>query len=636
MIPRRLAVRAAGLACACAVAVASSGEGVARAQSAPQLQLQADQDTVGVGDVLHLQLVAQSADAMPSDPQPGATPGFVVRGQSASPSQTHIIMNGSRTDRYGLTVDWALQAQRVGTFTLGPASVVVGAARVASRPLSVRVVPAGQAPQRPPPQQPQSPFGFSPFDPWKGLFPGFSPPQPQAPQAPAVTIDPRLSLDAPRGGSYFLRATVDKANVVVGEQVNFTVYEYIDPASPGIEIDESIHDPAAADFVKQALRREDQDAILAGYASVGGRTWEVRIVRRWALFPLHAGDLEIGPMSVTLVRPRASAGQKRTTETIHVHTSEPPGAGRPPGYAVGDVGRFSLTAQATPRDLEQGGAVGVHVEVSGTGNLPSAIVPPAREGVEWLPPEVHEQLGPIGQDAFGGRRTFDFVVRVRRAGTVDLGEITLPFWDPDAKRYDVARAPLGTVQAKPSAAAAAAASAEGRDELLAGLPGPRDALEGTRGEHPHVDDSPLFWIAGVGAWPFAFGIAVAGRAAGRRAATAWRMRRESPATELRERLAAARAACQGKDARHADAAIARALEAATVAHAGVSVRGAIGEEVALRLERAGVKPEAATSVAEILRECEAARFSPDAADVAGARDRWARAQGTIRQLERRG
>jgi hypothetical protein len=102
------------------------------------------------------------------------------------------------------------------------------------------------------------------------------------------------------------------------------------------------------------------------------------------------------------------------------------------------------------------------------------------------------------------------------------------------------------------------------------------------------------------------------------------------------RVALAHVACGGKDAREADAAIARALEAATVVHAGVSVRAAVGGEVVDRLERAGVARDAAAGIAELLRECEAARFSPDATDVVAARDRWIRAQGVIRGMEKRG
>jgi hypothetical protein len=626
------------------VALAALRVTAARAQSKPQLQAHADVDTVSVGDVVHLELNAQSGDAMPSDPEPGATPGFTVGRPASSPSQTQMFINGTRIARYGLVVDWPLRAERVGVFSIGPPSVVVGGARYAARSVSVRVVPAGQAPPRPsqpPATQPSQPFGFTPFDAWRGLFPGFpgidqGSERPDA--VPAVTPDPKLALDAPRGPYYFLHATAEPMRAVIGQQVTFTVYEYLDVSAPGnIEVDGTdVHDPSAADFVKHPLLRDDQETLLAGYASVGGHVWKVTVVRRWALFPLHEGDLAIGPMSITLLRPRGASPPKRATEALTVHVTEPPAVGRPPGYALGDVGRFALSAQVTPRELEQGAAVGVHVELSGTGNIPAMLAPPAREGVEWLAPEIHEQVGAVGRDAFGGHRNFDYVVRVQRAGNVDLGEIRLPFWDPEQRKYDTARAVLGAVSVKPSAAAAAAASAAAEHELLGGLPPPRDKLEPTPAAHAHVDDSPLFWWFGVGSWPAVLGIAVAGRAAGRRVYGALTARRGSPHTELKERVHSANMAHRGKDARAADAATARALEAAAVAHAGISVRGAVGDDdVIARLEHAGVARDTASRVAELLRECETARFAPDAADVPAARDRWLRAQGIIRGLEKR-
>ena len=613
------------------------------AQSAPQVEAHTDVDTVAVGDVVHLQLSAQSGDGMPTDPQPGATPGFGVGRASSTPSQTHININGTHIERYGLVVDWPMQAQRVGNFTVGPPTIVVNGARYAARAVTVRVVPAGQVTPRSQPPQPQqqqrSPFGFSPFDPWRGLFPNLDPGQTPVPDiAPTVTTDPKLALDAPRGQHYFLHAIVDTTSAVVGQQVTYAVYEYIDEGTPmTVEVDATdVHDPSAADFVKHSLLRDDQDAQLAGYASVGGRPWRVNLVRRWALFPLREGDLAIGPMSVSLARPRGAAGGKRLTETVRVHVTQPPLAGRPPGYSLGDVGHFALAAQVTPREVDQGGAVGVHVELSGTGNVPAALAPPARDGVEWLAPETHDQLGAIGQASFGGRRTFDYVVRVKRAGDVELGELALPFWDPDKRAYDVARAALGRVRVTAVAAAAAPSASAGEQELLPGLPAPRASLEGLPSARAHADDSPLFWALAVGAWPAAFGLAVAGRAAGRRVAGAWATRRASPHTALKDHVAAAaRAAAAGKDARTADAATARALEAAAVALAGVNVRGAVGDEVIGRLERAGVERAAAARVAELLRECEAARFAPDAADVVAARDRWVRAQGVIRGLEKR-
>jgi hypothetical protein len=181
---------------------------------------------------------------------------------------------------------------------------------------------------------------------------------------------------------------------------------------------------------------------------------------------------------------------------------------------------------------------------------------------------------------------------------------------------------------------------------LPGLPDPRPSLLGRRDAGPHADDSPLFWIGGIAAPPLLFVFAVTGRRATRRLGTAWRVRRTSPEADLKERIALARAAIGGEDARQADAAIARALEAATVVHAGVSVRAAVGTEVVERLEHAGVAHDDALTVAALLRECEAARFSPDAEDLASprardtartaVRERWARAQDAIRGLERHG
>jgi BatD DUF11 like domain len=620
--------------------------GVARGQSAPQMQVQVEATTVGLGDTVRVQLGATSAETMPADAKLGALQGFVVREQSSFPSQTHMNINGQESDRYTLSVTWTLEARRVGAFRVGPPTVKVGGSRYPGSPVEITVVAAGQAPaRRRPAQSPfppgmQSPFTFSPFDPWKGFMQQFDQDDQRPAPEPSAPVDPRLSLGASRGAGYFLHATVDKTSAVVGEAVTFSVYEYIDLDSGRIEVDDQgVRDADAADFVKHPLLRDDQNTQLAGYATAGGRNWAVKLVRRWALFPLHVGDLSIGPMNVTLVRPAGAAGP-RTSETLVVHVSEPPAAGRPPGYTLGDVGRFSLVAQVSPREVDQGGAIGVHVEVSGTGNVPNAIATPSRQGVEWLTPETRDELGPTGHDVFGGKRTLDFVVRLARAGAVDLGELALPFWNPDDRRYEVARAPLGVVHVTPSAAAAAAPT-DPSGETLSALPPPRDTLAQPRGgagsgSARHADDNPWFWMAGIGAWPLAFGAAVTGRAAGRRVLGAWRARRMSPAAELRERLAAATFACDKADARTADAAIARALEAATVAHAGVSVRGAVGGEVADRLERAGIGHDTATSVAQLLRECEAARFAPDTVDIGAARDRWQRARGAIRGLEAAG
>jgi hypothetical protein len=186
-------------------------------------------------------------------------------------------------------------------------------------------------------------------------------------------------------------------------------------------------------------------------------------------------------------------------------------------------------------------------------------------------------------------------------------------------------------------AAGPVAAADATPESLPGLPAARDRLEGLAVARAHLDDSPLFWLAAVAGGPLAFGIAVAGRATGRRATDAWHRRRTSPLAELRERVAAARAAGAGDDGRAIDAATARAVEAATFAHAKVNVRGAVGSgDIVERLGRAGVSRDLGERVGELLSRCEDARFSPEASDAIGARERWSKAQTLIRELEKRG
>jgi hypothetical protein len=611
---------------------------VARAQHRPELTMRVDASTVGVGDELHVMLKATSQDGTPSDPRLGATPGFRVLGGSSSPSTVINIVNGRMTQSSGIDTTWTLHADKVGLFTLGPASVLEGGQRYSGGTVEVRVVPAGQAPPRRQAFDPfgsGSPFGSpfpSPFDPFRGLFdfPGN-----QGQQAmPEIPTDPRFALDAPRGTVAFLHATLDKTQAVVGEQVTLSVFLYFDLSEREPDLSD-VHEAGASDFLKRSIFEDDAANRPVGNGLVQGRPWSVRMVRRAALFPLKTGDLTIEPMSLTLGRIRLSGDPKRLSETLHVRVTEPPLLGRPPGYVMGDVGNFSLSAEATPRDVEREGAIGVTVELSGTGNLPQSLPLPTRAGIEWLTPEVHEKTGATQGDRFGGKRTFSYVVRFHREGDVDLGDLSLPFFDPDAKTYGVARATLGRVHVRPGAAPA---SDQVSFDPFADMPAVQTGLAGAKGSRSHVTDRAGFWL-GLGGAPLAYfvvsGAWVAARGLRRRRAE----RKASPETELKERILAAERACAKGDTKSVYAAIVRALESATIARAGVNVRDAQSGEIARRLESQGVGKQTAVQFEELLRACETARFSLDPLDAGGeplslARAQWEEAKQAIVSMKR--
>lgn len=608
------------LGCLVLLAVLTS---TTRALAAPsEMKAWVDAQVVGLGESTQLHLQASSASESPSSAQPGVRSNFTVQGLSVQPSRTVSIINGVRSDKVGISATWNLVATKLGQTTVTP-SVLIGGTRYAASAITMTVVPAGQAR---PSRQPQAPL-----DPWAGIFG-------QLGQLgggddlfdlrPLVTADPKLALDTARGRGAFLHGLVDKTAAVVGEQVTFYVYIYVDSDDREPDFND-VHEATVSDFVKQSLLEDESNPRSVGHARVADRIWSVKLVRKWALFPLKTGDLAIEPMTLAVVGSSGPAG-RRESEQLHVHVTEPPLAGRPPGYVVGDVGHFRLSATVAPREVERGEGVAMDVELAGTGNLPSAIVPPPRRGVEWLTPETHDKVGAIDGNRFGGRRTFNFVAKLSRAGEVDLGELAIAFWDPDAHAYAVARAPLGVVKVTPGKNEEADA---GPDlDPLPGLPAARTALAGADGGRSHLSDHPLFWLS-LAASPLAFAFAAGGRAAQRRLKEAARSRKTSPEKELRQRMDDADAACKKDDTRAADAAIARAIECAAITRAKTNVRAIAGAEVGARLEAQGVPREVAVEIGSILDACEKARFSPTAGAIEDARGRWKSAKKRISELK---
>ncbi len=591
---------------------------------ADDLRARISDKLVEVGQVITLHLDASSTTGEVTGVSPGPVPGFRVVGKSLMPTQTVTIVNGVRTDSRGMSATFTLRAERVGIFTLGPATATLGGRSRQTAPVEVHVVPAGQAPRR-----------QDPFDPFKQFFdppssPGRSPLDDLL-QDNAPTTDPKLALPAPRGAVAFLHAIADKTHAVVGEQVSFTVHLYIEADGRDPHIGD-VHEAPASDFIRRPLLENETEARHVGLAKVGGRIYEVKLVRKTALFPLKAGLLPVGAMSLRIFRDAAGRSRPdslRESESLSVSVTEPPLTRRPAGYALGDVGDFSLKAEVTPREVEQDGAVAITVELSGTGNLPSKLPLPTARGVEWLEPEVSEKLGGDFEDRFGGTRTFRHVVRLHEAGAIDLGELGLPFFSPRSRSYGVARAALGSVVVRPGESKKPVDVV--KDDRLPGLPLARTQLEGRGEASPRLTDRPLPWL-GLFGFPGAFVLAgAAGRA--RRALLERRRAREgSPEAELFTRMKAAEQALREGRAPETVQATLGMIEQAALARLGVNLRGVAGDAKGALLEEAGLDPDAAASWVAAIASAEELRYAPVPPTLARAKEELACAKKLIAGL----
>lgn len=602
-------MRLAFTAAAIAAAVVSSA--LARAAD---IQTQVSTSRVGVGESFYVQLSVMSDGQLGnnlSDARLPLPPGMTASRPSASPQSQVSIVNGQMTQRSGVTLTWTVTVNKVGSFRVGPPSVAIGSERAQGRPVQIEVVPGGTSggPQRSrrgfDPFDFLDPFGHgnSPFPPGFNLRSPFdddaSQEQPEEPSYPE-----ELRVDKAPDPVAFLRATVTPNPVVVGQQVTLRVFAYGARGQFGME---NLNEPSHADF----LAFESGPEAVKGYlVPISGVRYIAAKLRDLPLFPLHSGTLRTGHMQMGFSGrgyPTNAAGQAlmRESNWVDLVVSEPPLRGRPPGYKIGDVGDYKLSATVEPRQILAGESISVVAKLSGIGNVPFKIQTPESHGVEWLEPSLAEKMEAPG-GVVQGLRTFSYVVRMTEPGKIELGDLSLPYYDPKRREYAVARAQLGTIEVKPNPNLPSAHAEPKPNDRLAGVLQPRETLgEVPRAQKPFSDRAG-FWAALLLA---PLGVVFAGGAlsAATRAQAKLRERGSSLTAQLEVALREARELAP-RDTQSSVAAVERALFLSIELKLGLKARAILKSELAQSLTSRGLPSARAQALAQILEDCDALRF----------------------------
>ncbi|TKD08810.1 BatD family protein [Polyangium fumosum] len=588
------------------------------AHAEPQVTTRVSARKVEVGEPFSIQLSAlvPPGEPMPSDPRLAPPAGATIQGGPAV-GTSMVSINGNT--RLGIDASWQLVSNAPGRVKIPAPSVLWSGKRFSGQAVEVEVVPSTGRSRRP-----QSPF-LLPGGP--GIFGQFGFGGGHDPFAddddddePQPALDEKLELKTAPDPYVFVHARADKKEAVVGEQVTVSFYVY---QRVNVEMAPA-HDASMTDFIRMSM------ISTPGFeppfrTRAGGKTYMARLIDRVALFPVRTGDLHVGPMTIKFSGQRVGRLVDRSSEDIVVRVTEPPRAGRPPGYVLGDVGRFSLSATVEPRRLTQGGSIAVSVQVKGNGNFPQTLAVPARTGVEWLDPEKRESIGPQGA-IIAGYRSFGYVVRIQEAGQVDLGKINLPYWDPSSKQYEVASVELGKVDVTPSAApdprssASASPSAapgadpaapKGEADPFATLPAPRATLGAfVAPSAPLFDGASLYVV--IAAPPLAYGMLAAAAAGARRLRSRRAAGASSPERLANVALDEADQARERGDTKALSAAVERAIHHAIKAATTLESRGILLDDLATELEDAGVPEDLAARTRSLLDEASALRFDPGA------------------------
>ena len=598
-----------------------------------ELSAQASAAQVEVGEpfTIELKAISEQSGVTATDPELRTPSNFTVTGPRVSSQSYMQLGSGGTVIKTGIGATWQLVAAAPGSFVIPGPSIMWRGKRTRANSISVEVSPASGRPRR------QSPFLFP-------GGPGFNIPWPFGGQSEPADDDPDdvpgtsrdLSMPTAPDPNLFMRAVADKKTAVVGEQITISFYIYY---RVDFEMTER-REAQLADFVRVSLlKNPGTDPPV--YAVAGGRKYAVRVLDKIAIFPVRAGDLHTGAMSARFTGRRVGSRVQKLSDDIVITATEPPREGRPPGYALGDVGQFALSAVVEPRKVDQGGSVSVTLKVQGTGNFPQSLRVPGRTGIDWLDPEKRESIDSI-EGKVGGFRSFGYVVRLKESGAVDLGKVELPYWDPAAKRYEIARAELGVVQVRPVAAAPSSSGGTGKplagqeeaaSDGFAALPSLRLTLGAYVPPAPPLLSGPRFWWL-LAAPPFFFGLFTVGS----RAARALRERRAagkiSPATLAEQALRDAEKAEGRGDAKEVASALERALHHGLEHASGLRARGVLQSELPAELTKRGLDPELAARACDALAACESIRFDPGAS-AAKIHELYARSQAIVQGLARR-
>ncbi len=581
-----------------------------------------DRTEVGTEDVFQLTVVIVDPpdDAQVRFPAPD---DFEVLSTSQS-TQRSIQMSGGgppviQTVRKHVLM---MRAKRAGTLTI-PAAVLTSVGRTLRTDAVKMTVTRGRTGPPPRSQRSQLP------DPLRNLpFGALQDPFAEEESEEEDTQGARREdVRIPRGDSdLFLRATLDKNQVFVGEQVTLSLFIYsrVDLSSV-----DSVSMPKLEGFWSEDVESPTQ---LTGETRVvNGVPYRTYLLRRRALFPMRSGRLSITPAEADITTGMLFVGHRvhRVSNDLQV-TVKPLPPGAPRDFSNAQVGDWKLSVEATQHEVELGQPVTVTVVLEGSGNVKN-VTPPrlaAPSAFKVYDPKTTDKLTP-GKWRIQGRRAQEYLVMPQRTGTFTLPALEFPYFDPKEGRYTVSRTEPVEIVVTPGAGGAptpggqgsattplADAAAEQKNVLTAG--GLRPLRYQARFESPTtaVWQRPFFLPAVLSPLGLFLALGLGGLVRGRMAGQEVGHRKRARAA--RKQLAAAEKLREGSSSAfygEVEKAVLNFLEARLHAPVGGLTRDALDA----RLAEAGVDDTRRQRVRFVLESCDTGRFAPGAEQAARER-----------------
>jgi hypothetical protein len=332
----------------------------------------------------------------------------VLSGPNQSTSMQ--IINGVSSS--SLSLSYILMPNTTGSFTIGSASIQYDGQTLTSSPIKITIVKGSQKPKE------ENSSGVSNQEIAENLF---------------------------------IRASIDKNKVYLGEQVTVTykLYTRLNIAAQ-MSVDKL---PQYQGFWAEEL--ETARNISFGNEVIDGKQFKVGLLKRVALFPSQSGMLEVTPFELTIpiqIQKKKNPnnvwddffgdpfGRSEIVEyptksnTLKVDVIPLPENNKPASFR-GAVGNFNFSASIDKQKTKTNEPITLKFDISGTGNLKLLELPPFElpNGFEKYDPKTDEQINRSGK--IGGTKKAEYLLIPRIAGSREIPAIEFSYFDPETKSY---------------------------------------------------------------------------------------------------------------------------------------------------------------------------------------------------------
>jgi hypothetical protein len=352
----------------------------------------------------------------------------VLSGPNQSTSMSYVNGNMSQS----LSFSYIITAQREGKFSIGPATIVVNGKTISSKALVIEVVKNPAANQN---------------------------------QGNQNRNQEQSTGD---NSDLFIRATVDKSKVYVGEQllVTFKIYTKVNIVQNALT-----KAPVFNGFWSEDIISPNQQATLRPEVWDGVQ-YQVAEIKKTILMPQRAGTLEITEMVMDFVKRIQQRGRSNSffdqffgggyqdvrvtvkSKVLKIEVLPLPTAGKPADFngAVGDFGMESRLSN-TNKTIKSNDATNLYITISGKGNF--KLIDPFKLK---LPPEIEAYDAKINDkisttvNGVSGSRTFDYLLIPRHSGSYKIPSVSFSYFDVSKRSYVTLSSPEFPIEVEKGAA----------------------------------------------------------------------------------------------------------------------------------------------------------------------------------------